>query len=137
MIDSQYGFRVKYEYTDNLMTKETAFRFAGNIKWYERYLVYDTLDLYDYHDTQYGLGDEYVNFENRIVSTFFSLNQKYLSPKEVSFKKYNPSGGLLDDHIYQYTYNTNNRGLVLQKTINELKQGIYKDTISYTYTCKF
>ena len=133
LINNEYRFRLEYQYKDDFLFSETAYRLPNNLKWYERKFTYDTVNLYDNNDFKHGTIAEFIHFENRIINSFYELNQKYLRLKEVSYKVYNDSGELSEDQTYQYSYINNERGLVSHKIIKELIQGIYKDTVSNLY----
>jgi hypothetical protein len=135
-IDSQDNHAINYEYKDGTIIKETR----GSTKFSEllsvRSYTYDDTDLIDFHDL--GIGERYViSFENRLVADFFKLDQKFKRYRKIDMVLYNLSNGTIENRTYDYSYITNDRNLITHKIISETKRGLFKDTVSYTYTCKY
>jgi hypothetical protein len=136
IIDSQNQRIVKLFYLNNSLIKEEFY----NLSIFNRYLFFvrefqiEDGDVFDYYNI---IRSDYTNIENRLISEFYGLSEKYGKYKSIKIKRINSSGVTFQEDEYNFKYETNERGLIAKKIVEEVKQGLYKDTVSYTYTCKF
>ncbi|MCE2963091.1 MAG: hypothetical protein ACK5UE_06790 [Chitinophagales bacterium] len=136
IIDSQNQRIVKLFYLNNSLTKEEFYDLSSANKslFFVREFQIEEGDVFDYYNV---IRSDYSNLENRIVSEFYGLSEKYGRHKSIKVKRINSSGTTFQDNEYNFSYETNERGLISKKIVAEVKQGLYKDTVNYTYTCKF
>lgn len=136
VIDNQSDREIIYTYKDFILVKEEYYRISSK----KLFLSIDyeheagASEVFDYYSV---IGFSYQYIENRLLSNFFGLGEKYGRVKLSKNKSYNQSGSIINDEEYHYQYFNNERGLVSHKLVNEVKQGKYKDSVSYVYTCKF
>jgi len=136
VINNYNGSDIVYTYKDLLIAKEEYYRISSKKLFLTIDYEYEdgATDVFDYYNV---LGFTYQYLENRLLAGFFGLEEKYGRVKIAKMKFYNQSGVLEKEEEYQYRYFKNERGLVSYKLVDEIKQGKYKDSVSYTYTCKF
>lgn len=136
VIDCQADREILYTYKDFIVIKEEYYRISSKKLFLTVDYEYEdgANEVFDYYSVT---GSNYQYLENRLLSIFFGLGEKYGRVKLSKNKSYNQSGSIINDEEFQYQYFTNERGLVSHKLVNEVKQGKYKDSVSYTYTCKF
>ncbi len=134
IVDSQNRRHILFYYTNGYLTREEYLSFTDKRLFFSKDYVQDEGELFDYYNV---VQNDILYLENKLISKFFGLGEKYGKLKNLKIKAINTTGVIYRDEEYNFRYETNERGLISKKIVEEVKQGLYKDTVSYTYTCKF
>lgn len=134
IVDSQYRRHILFYYTNDYLTREEYLSFTDKRLFFSKDYIQDEGELFDYYNV---VQNDILYLENKLISKFFGLGEKYGKLKNLKIKAINTTGVIYRDEEYNFKYEINERGLIAKKIVEEITQGTYKDTVSYTYTCRF